>query len=48
MKCPEQKSLKLIVVVLTLISFATAFAGSKVVRPLGERIPKNPQEAGCV
>ena len=41
----RQRSLKLVVIALTLICFAGAFAGSKVVRPLGERTPTNAQEA---
>jgi len=53
MKCPEQKNLKLIVIAVTLISFANAFAdplnaifsGSKVMRPLNDRIPANAKEA---
>ncbi len=45
MQCLEQKSLKLIVGTVILISFATVFAGTKVVRPLGDRTPKTAQEA---
>lgn len=39
------RKLKLVVITLTLICFAAAFAGSEVVRPLGERNPSNAQEA---